>query len=141
MTRRIFISAPFRRYREAAKADAELTAAGLVVRARWIPEACILHGSAELNSKLAKESYTMCDEDLFAADAVLALCYPREGAGMWDELSYARECRHLPIVAVVGRESWQYPLPLWRPNVIRVATVQDAIRKLLDAYPSENQKG
>ena len=129
----LFIAAPLARCDEADRVRLLAIRAGYRVRATWIDQARAAGVKEELTEETAALAIARNDSDLYAAEAVLALCWPGEGREMWSEVGRATLIR-TPVVIVRGSSSTKgsvktghLPLGAYRPGVRICDTVDDAL--------------
>jgi hypothetical protein len=119
----VYIAAPFPRYRDALAARTALDRAGIRSTARWIDRAATLTGHDALTTAVAEKAIEENDADLRSADALVALCFKREGCEQWGEVARAIEWRKR-VALVVSGPSW--PLVAYRRGVTVCCDVASA---------------
>jgi hypothetical protein len=130
--KRVYVAAPFKRWRQAANAADILRYAGMECSSRWIRAAMEKHGiDLEDNAHDAAEIFSNNTEDISESDAYLGLVWPWKGCGMWGEASEAHGFG-LPLHFAPGCG----PLDRWhRPLIVRAygtvhRSVECAIQEL-----------
>lgn len=88
----------------------------------------VAYGPESLDAAVAASAIEQNDRDLEEADAVLSLAYRGEGGEMFCELTRALIAgKPVYWVSMDGRDV----LSAWRPGVVRCATVEEAIERMV----------
>ena len=126
---KVFISAPFERWREAQSAQQGLILEGFECTSTWIEKAQCL-GPDDFSKFTRAELHGHCKEnraEIAEADICLAMTYKGEGGEMFAEIEAARE-RGAYVVWYGERKT----LSAWHPHVMIAGTFVQAIAAILN---------
>ena len=107
---KVYIAAPFGRYREALQVAKELERRGQEVTSSWLKVAEELGGKDVLSHTAALEALTENNRDIDAADAALGLVWRGEGQEMFLEMARAEAQRGTFEPVWVSMDGGKLPL-------------------------------